>query len=116
MATYTKNLLSASTNGKGIKITATAPSGTLLHTAVTGVDSLDEVYLYASNTASYDVTLTIEWGGVNNPDDNIIITLPPKSGGVLVVAGLLIQNSLLVKAYASETNRVTIFGFVNSIT
>ena len=36
MATYSKELLSGSTNGKGILVVETATAGTLLHTAVSG--------------------------------------------------------------------------------
>ncbi len=40
MATYSKVLLSGSTNGKQIKVAATATPGTTIHTAVTGTTSI----------------------------------------------------------------------------
>jgi len=59
--------------------------------------------------------LTIEWG---NPavDDNIELTIPAESGLVLVAPGLLLQNSLVVKAFAAAANVVIIHGYVNAIT
>ena len=73
---FTKALLSGSTNGKGIKVVQTATAGTLLHTAVAGTSSLDEIWLYAYNGHTADVVLTIEWGEATVPDGNIIITIP----------------------------------------
>ena len=46
MATYTKRLLSGSTNGRPIKVAATATPGTTIHTAVTGTTDFDEVWIY----------------------------------------------------------------------
>ena len=46
MATFTKQKLSGSTDGKGIKITSnTGGSGTTVHTAVTGTTDFDEVWI-----------------------------------------------------------------------
>ncbi len=52
MATYSKVLLSGSTNGKGIKI---ASSSTTVHTAIAGTSSIDEIWLYAVNSSAADV-------------------------------------------------------------
>lgn len=115
MATYTKALLSGSTNGKGIKVVQTATAGTLIHTAVSGTSSFDEIWLYAYNGHTTTVTLTIEFGEATVPDGNIVITLPNKAGRLLVVDGRLLQNSLVVRAFASVANVVVIDGFVNQI-
>ncbi len=112
---FTKSLLSGSTNGKGVKIVATSTPGTTIHTAVSGTSSLDEIWLYAYNGHTANVTLTIEWGGVAVPDDNIVIDIPYKQGKFLVMDGGLLQNSLVVKCFASVTNVVVITGFVNAI-
>ena len=61
MATYSKQLLSAGTNGKNIKVVATASAGTTIHTAVSGTSNLDELWLFAMNTDSSDRKLTIEY-------------------------------------------------------
>lgn len=115
MATFTKALLSGSTNGKGIKVVQTATAGTLIHTAVTGTSSFDEIWLYAYNGHTTTVTLTIEFGEATVPDGNIVITLPNKAGRLLVVDGRLLQNSLVVRAFASVANVIVIDGFVNQI-
>lgn len=110
-----KVLLSGSTNGKNIKVVATADAGTTIHTAVSGTSSLDEIWLYADNTSASAVTLTIEFGSNASPDDLIAAVLPATSGVVLVIPGYLLQNSLVTKAYASSANVVLINGFVNRI-
>jgi len=76
MATFTKTLLSGSTNGKAILVAATATPGTTIHTAVAGTSSLDEIWLYAVNSSNSDVKLTIEWGETTAPNGNIELTIP----------------------------------------
>ena len=116
MATYSKELLSGSTNGKNIKVAATATAGTTIHTATSGTSNLDEIWLYACNTDSTDRKLTIEYGGATSPDELTEITITAEAGWVLVVPGLLLQNSLVVKAFAAAANVVNINGFVNRVT
>lgn len=113
--TVTRSLLSGSTNGKGIKVVATASTGTTIHTAVSGTSSLDEIYLYAYNSHTADVDLTIEWGETTAPDGNIKVTIPFKSGRYMVVDGRLLNNSLVVTAFASIANVIIIDGLVNKI-
>lgn len=115
MATFSKVLLSGSTQGKAIKVAATATAGTTIHTAIAGTSSLDEIWLYAVNSSSTAVKLTIEWGEASAPDGNIELVIPAESGLVLVVPGLLLQNSLVVKAFADTANVICIHGYVNRI-
>ena len=114
--TLNKSLLSGSTNGKPIKVVATGTLGTTIHTAVSGTSSMDEIWLWAFNSSASDVTLTIEYGGATVPDQNIVLTVPSKNGLSLVVPGLLLQNALVVTAFASSANVVTLSGFVNNLT
>jgi len=116
MATYSKVLLSGCTNGKQIKVVATATAGTTIHTATSGSTNLDEIWLYAVNSSTSSVKLTIEWGEATAPDGNIEVTVPAEDGYMLVVPGLLLQNSLVVKAFAGTTNVILINGYVNRIT
>ena len=113
-----KRKLSGSTDGKAIKITQTATPGDTVHTAVVGTTpgTYDEVWLWAYNGHTEDVTLTIEFGGSGVPDQVIVVTLPCKAGLIPVVPGFLLQNSMVVKAFASVANVCTIYGFVNVIT
>ena len=116
MATFTKTLLSGSTNGKAIKVAATATAGTTIHTAVSGTSSLDEIWLYAHNSSASSVKLTLEWGEATAPDGNIEINIGAEGTGLVLVApGLLLQNSLVVKAFAATTNVITLTGYVNRI-
>lgn len=114
MATYTKHILSGSTDGKGIKVTQTATAGDTIHTA--HATALDEIWLYAVNTSGSDIKLTIEWGQADAPDGNIEVTTLAESGLILVIPGLLLTNSLVVKAFAGTANVLVIHGFVNRIT
>lgn len=115
MATFAKQKLSGSTNGRQIKIAATASPGTLIHTAVAGSVDWDEVWLYVTNNHTAALTLTIQWGGTTNPDDSIPMSIPSKTGLYLIVPGLVLQNGLAVRAYAQTTNLLTISGWVNRI-
>lgn len=118
MATFTKTILSGSTDGKAIKVAATATAGTTIHTGSATAATLHEVWLYATNTDAAGVKLTVEWGGTASPDDLIEITIPAESGLVLVVPGLLIKGNatpLVVRAFAGTANVVTINGYVNVI-
>ena len=118
MATARKRKLSASTDGRGIKVVATASTGTTIHTALLGttLGSFDEVWLWAYNSDTVDRLLTIEFGGTTAPDDNVKVTIPTQSGLQLVIPGLILQNSKVVTAFAAAANVVTIQGFVNTIT
>ena len=116
MATYSKLNLSQSVNGQSISVTGNSNSATtLIHTAVSGTTNWDEIYVYAYNGHTADVTLTIQWGGTATADESIL-TLGYKKGFILVIPGFLLNNSKLVRAYAGTANVVTINGFVNQIT
>ena len=108
--------LSGSTNGKAIKVHATATTGTTIHTAVSGSTNMDEVWLYCVNSGAASVKLTIEWGDTTAPDGNIEGTIVGESGLYLIVPGLLLQNGLTITAFAASADVLLIHGFVNRIT
>jgi hypothetical protein len=116
MATFSKRILSGSTDGKAIKVDQDATAGTTIHTAVSGTSDIDEIWLYAVNSSASDVKLTLEWGEATAPDGNIELSVTAESGLVLLTAGLLLQNSLVVKAFAATANVILIHGYVNRIT
>lgn len=116
MPTYSKQALSGSTNGRQIKVAATSSAGTTIHTAVTGTSDFDEIWLWAVNSSNVTIKLTIEFGGTSAPDDNIEVSITGESGYVLVVPGLILQNDLVVKAFAGTGDVILIGGFVNRIT
>lgn len=114
MTTYSRTLLSGSTNGRGIKVTGTSTAATVtVHTAQSGTTYHDEVWLYAYNDSTVSVNLTVEFGGTTDPDDLIVTPIPPQQGAVLVIPGFNIQNSLVVKAFAGTADVVTLHGWVN---
>ena len=113
MASFSKLVLSGSTTGKQIKVAATATAGTTIHTA--HATSLDEIWLWAVNSDTTARKLTIEWGEATAPDGNIEVTIPAESGYLMVVPGLVLTNSLVVKAFAATANVILINGYVNRI-
>lgn len=115
MAVFSKLPLSGSTNGRQILVAATATAGTLIHTAVAGTTALEEIWLYAVNTSSTAVKLTIEYGGTTAPNDHIELTVAGESGLVLVCPGLVLNNGLAVRAFAGTANVIAVSGFVNRI-
>lgn len=115
MATYSKIKLSGSTDGRGIKVAATATAGTTIHTAVSGTTDYDEIWLYAQNSDTSNIKLTIEFGGTTSPDDTIEVTIPAESGLILVIPGLVLHNGSVVRAFAGSANLIVMHGFVNRI-
>jgi len=118
MATFTKLKLSASTDGRAIKVAATATPGTTIHTGPSSASVIDEVWIYAMNTDTSSRKLTLEWGGVSAPDDLIELGIAAESGLVLVCPGLLIVGNatpLVVRAFTSTADVITIHGYVNRI-
>ena len=121
MATFTKLTLSGSTQGRAIKIAATTSgsAGTTIHTTGSSSSVLDELWLFAANTSSSPVVLTIQWGGTTAVDNEIPLTIPPRSGLTLVVPGLPITGTgsagNTVAAYAGTANVITVSGYVHRI-
>ena len=116
MATFTREKLSASTNGRGIKVAATSSTGTTIH--ATGTSGKDEIWLYAYNSAATAIVLTVQFGGTTSPDDDIKVSIPSQTGLTLVCPGLTIVPSgsaITVYAYAGSANVVTIQGYVNRV-
>lgn len=112
----TLNILSGSTNGLPVKVVATSSTGTTIHTAVSGTSSFDRIYLYATNTSASPVVLTLEWGTTTAADGNIIQTIQPQSGEVLLIDGLPLNNAKLVTAFAGSANVILITGYVFTVT
>lgn len=115
MPTYTKLALSGSTNGQPILIAATSSPGTTIHTATTSTTNFDEIWLWAVNTSASAVNLTIQWGGTTAPNNSFALSMAAASGLYLIVPGLVLNNSLLCRAFAGTANVITISGFVNRI-
>lgn len=116
MATFTKQKLSGSTDGRGIKVSSnTAGSGVTVHTSVAGTTDFDEIWLYAYNSDASTINVTVEFGGTTSPDNTITQSVPAQSGLYLLIPGFPLQNSAVVTVYASKVNVVSMYGFVNRI-
>jgi acyl-coenzyme A thioesterase PaaI-like protein len=116
MASYSKQILSGSVDGKPIAIAAVSTPGTLLHTGPTITTTLDEIWLYAMNTHTAAIKLTVEWGDATTAN-NIEYTVPAENGLYLIAPGLLLKGNataLTVKAFA-PTAGVSIHGYINQI-
>lgn len=120
MATFSKDKLSGSTLGKGILVgtTATIASGTTIHTANTNTSVTEEIWVYAQNTSTSNVKLTLGYGGTTDPDDLMELTITAEAGLVLVVPGLILKGNTtaaVVRANAATANVIVLHGYVNRI-
>lgn len=115
MVAITKVLLSGATNGRNVKVVATATAGTLIHTATASANVIDELWLWAVNSDTTDRKLTIEFGGVTAPDDLIEFTVPAEDGLYLMIPGLDLNGGVVVRAFAATANVIMINGYVNRI-
>jgi hypothetical protein len=119
MATYTKVLLSGSTQGQPITVVQTASTGTTIHATGTSAATIDEVWLYANNTSTSPVLLTVQFGGTGSIQHAKPITLAPQSGDVLIVAGLPLTGTgsagNIISAFAATASVITISGYINRI-
>jgi len=116
--TMSRQTLSGSTHGRGIKVTTVAPidgSDTTIHTAVTGTADTDLITLFAYNDDTVPRRLELGWGGTSDPDDLIILDVPPRSGLTPVVIEMPLRNALVVVASCETANVVVIFGWVTRI-
>ena len=111
---------SGSTQGQAVLVAATSTAGTTVHTTGTSATVLDEVWLWLYNAHTADVLTTIEFGGATAPNQNIVLTIPFKSGLVMAVPGIALLGNgttgLTVKVFAATTNVITVTGYINRIT
>ena len=114
MATFTKFMLTGSTEGQGIDLVTSATPGTTLHTATNVASEMDEVWLYANNRTASQIDVTLEWGGTASGTLNFV-GIPAQQGMVLITPGLTISGGNVVAAFASAVSGVSVFGFVNRI-
>jgi len=118
MATYSKVALSGATTGVPIAVAQTASTGTTIHATGTSSTTFDEIWLYATNTSTAAVVLTIQYGGTATVNQ-IQQTIPANSGLTLIVPGLVLTGTgsaaNTVYAYAGTASVVNISGYVNRV-
>lgn len=126
MATFTKVILSGSTDGRSIPVSATAGAITI-HTATSSTSVLDEVYLWAQNNFSQAIDVVIEFG-VSNSQVHMASYVEARSGPQLIVPGLLLRGAAtpqVVGAFiqglngsssgVASSSYVSVNGYINRI-
>lgn len=115
-----KNCFSESSGGRGILITATGTAGTTIHYACAGSTNFDEIWLWAMNSHTASIAVTIEFGGVSDPKNLIKKTVPADDGLYCIIPGLPLNNSGTIAGFVgtatSEKSQVAIYGHVHELT
>ena len=98
-----------------------ASPGTTIHTAPSADNGTDNVWIYAHNTGSATVNLTMQYGTVDAGDgppsgSNFIMGIPPQAGLTLVSPGLVFESGSIVKAFAAHSGSIFLTGYVNRVT
>lgn len=114
MTTFSKVIFTESVLGEPIRISATTSVGDLIHDVVDGYVNMDEVWLYASNTTSTDVIITVQLGDVQASSE-VVQTVAAQSVS-LIIPGIPIQGDGKIRAYAGTTDVINVFGWINRIT
>lgn len=116
MATYSRALLSASTNGRPIALATSASPGTTIHTTGTSTSGYDEVYLWANNVNGTSVALTIEFGGTTTADRVCnSVSIPGFSPPIPILTGQVLNGSAVVRGFCDTASAIIVEGYVNRI-
>jgi len=124
MPSFSKLPLSQSNNGSSIVLTVSslATSGTPCHIVPLSSNYIDEAWIYATNSTTSDLTLTMTFGGTNALSGNDIIfsgVVEAYAGSTLIIPGLILQgnNSFTPAIYGwtSALSGINIFGYINRI-
>jgi hypothetical protein len=123
MATYSKEFFTGCATdqgGTGIALAIDSGTFTTIHATPTTTTTLDEIWMYAVNSHSADLKVTIRFGGVEEPEDYIETTVTAESGLVLLVPGLILQGMAstgqIILGAAATGDEVAVYGYVNRIT
>lgn len=114
MASISRRILSGSTNGRPIAVTATTSPGTTLNVA--SATTINMVTIAAKNTATVARTFTIEWGSTST-SSHIIGVVPPQDGLYMLVDNMPISGTTAtIAAFATATSGLDILGYVDAFT
>lgn len=114
MASISRRILSGSTNGRPITVTATSSPGTSLNVA--SATTINMVTLMAKNTATVAREYRVEWGGTGT-ESEIIGVLQPRDGLYMIADNLPISGTTAtIAAYATATSGVQFLGYVDAFT
>jgi hypothetical protein len=118
MASIIKKILTGSTDGLPITVSATTTDTTTIHAITTATANIDEVWLYAYNSSSLTVTLTVVAGGAT-ASGFFTQDIPGRDGFIQVMGGMTFQGnatSRTIVCGASTSMVVQLYGWVNRIT
>lgn len=115
-ATLAPLILSQSTDGRPIKVTATAiglPQS--LHSGPSAATKYHTIDIYGVNTGSANEVLTLLPGGVTDPDDKVPCPMAPNVGPKFLCRVRLKGNAtpLVLKTFASTANVINVWGEVS---
>ena len=123
MATYSKVFFTgcaADQGGTGIALAVDSGTYTTIHTTTTTATTLDEIWLYAVNSHSADLKVTLRFGGDQEPEDYIEQTIATESGLGLLIPGLILQGKTstgqILLGACGTGDEVAVYGYVNRIT
>ena len=123
MATISKEFFTgcaADQGGTGIALPVDSGTYATIHTTTTTASTLDEIWLYAVNSHSGDLKVTLQFGGVEEPEDYIEYTVASEAGLVLLIPGLILQGKtstgLILLGACGTGDEVAVYGYVNRIT
>jgi hypothetical protein len=110
---YIKRILTGDSHGRGILISTNSDPGTLITTVDSGTSDalLQEVFLWADNSHTSDIVLTIKRGSATMAP----ITIPFRKGLFLVLPGIPLRNGLEIRAFAETTDLIRVYGYVNEV-
>ena len=106
--------LSGSSGGTGIKVISTSSAIEIhSHDSRRNQSEFDELHLWATNSHTVAVTLTLQWAGSTDPDNLLPISIA--SGSFLkIIDGLHIGGDLAVNAVAGVANKIVVYGYALS--
>jgi len=111
-ATFTPIVLSGSTQGRAIKLTATSiGTAQTLHTGPSVAGQFDDLELWAANTGSGLETATICNGGTTDPDDRVPVPIPPIVGPICLGRYRVPGNGTpnVLKAFVTTANVINVW-------
>lgn len=112
---FTKEFLTAGTNGAPIPVTGTTSSAaTTIHTAGTSTSTKDELWVYAYNPGTAAANLTLQKGGTGANFQNTV-SIPNQSGAYAVYTGWPLAAGLSVTAFSTSAVKPILDGFINRI-
>ena len=120
MSTYTKQLLSQSLSGDAINVSATGSNTTLIHTTLSSSSVLDEVWIYACNSTSSDLTFKLLYGGTDFTNSILFNgVLEAYAGSILICPGFMARGNdsigFSIYGNSSSLSGINVFGYVNRI-